>query len=98
MGEVLGPFRSPGVTQDVPGTPGAEKVMKSWFLFPVRSLTFGYPKITHFQYFSVSVDVFWGMFFGSGFRRPPGIIFEDFGMVSELCFYVLLKMLGGARF
>ena len=29
LGEVLGQFWSPGVTQNVPGTPGVEKVMKS---------------------------------------------------------------------
>ena len=59
---------------------------------------FGVPKISHFRYLFVFGSVFWGMFFGSGFRRPPGTILEDFGVVSEVCLYVFLKMLGGARF
>ena len=97
LGAVVGPFWSRGVTQDVSAMSGAGKVRNKSF-FPCLFLEFWALQDTHFRYLSVSFDVFWGMFSGSGFRRPPGTIFEDVGVVSELCFHVLLKIVGGAWF
>ena len=74
----MGPFRFPGVTQDVPGTPGAEKVTKSSSILRC-SPVFGAPRNHTFSVFFDLCVVFWGMFSGSGFWRPSGTIFKGFG-------------------
>ena len=50
----------------------------SLFPFFVTSLFFGHPEITYFRYFFDFCGVCLGIFFGSGFGRPPGIIFGGF--------------------
>ena len=97
MGEILGPFRCPGATQDVPGTPGAEKVTKS-SSFPRSFLFLWPPKITHFRFFFDFRVVFWGYFLEAVLEGLRAAFLKDFGVIFELFFRVFLKMLGGARF
>ena len=57
---------------------GAEKVMKSSSILRCF-LVFWAPQNHTFSVFFDFCVVFRGMFFGSGFWRPPGIIFKGFG-------------------
>ena len=78
MGEVFGLFRCPGCPRGVPGTPGAEKVTKSSSILRCFLVFWAHQNHTFSVFFDFCV-VFWGMFFGSGFWRPPGTIFKGFG-------------------
>ena len=97
LGEVFGLFRCPGCPRGVPGTPGAEKVTKSSSILRCF-LVFWAPQNHTFSVFFDFCVVFWGMFFGSGFWRPPGIIFKGFGGGFRGVFSCFLNMLGRAGY
>ena len=74
FGTILAPGGAPEGSQ---GRPEPKKWRKVRPFF-VASLFFGHPKITHFRYFFDFCGVCLGIFFGSGFGRPPGTIFGGF--------------------
>ena len=98
LGEVLGPFWLPGVPQRGPRDARSRKSDEKFVRTPFVPHFFGPPKSHIFGIFSIFAVFVWGYFLGAvleGLRAP---FLEDFGVIFDMFFRVLWKMLGGARF
>ena len=86
-------FGPRGCPRGVPGTPGAEKVMKS-LSFPRLFPIFRVPQNHTFAFFFDSCSVFWGICSGRGFRRPVGRICRGFWDAFRIVFCGFVKDVG----
>ena len=98
LGEVLGPFWLPGVPQRGPRDARSRKSDEKFAHSSLLPCFLGIPKSHIFGIFSIFAVFVWGYFLGAvleGLRAP---FLEDFGVIFDMFFRVLWKMLGRARF